>query len=87
MAVSDTAAAMIPLPNLSLRRKENTIASSNEGNAYSASMMKTSALSIHPPMKPETRPSGTPITPDMTTEATTTSSAVRAPQIIRLRMS
>ena len=50
-------------------------------------MTNTRARSTQPPMKPDTRPSGTPMRIEKTTDRTMTSSAVRAPQMIRDQMS
>ena len=50
-------------------------------------MMKTRSRSAQPPAKPEMSPSGTPMKVEKITDSTTTSSAVRAPQITRDKMS
>ena len=63
------------------------MASSKEGNAYSASIRNTRTRSTEPPTNPDTRPSGTPIRAENTTDRTTTSTAVRAPQTTRDQMS
>ncbi len=59
------------------------MARSSDGNAYSASIRKTSIRSTQLPTKPEIRPSGTPISTESTTEMLTTSTAVLAPQMTR----
>jgi hypothetical protein len=64
-------------------RNAITIASSRYGNAYSASMTRTSARSSFPPTKPERRPSGTPTVRAKTSEMNHDLQLVCAPQITR----
>ncbi len=77
------AVTTMPLSILSLSRKAATIASSRYGNANSASMISTRMRSSQPPTKPEISPSGTPMTIEKMTASSTTSTAVRAPKIVR----
>ncbi|SHU70993.1 Uncharacterised protein [Mycobacteroides abscessus subsp. abscessus] len=85
-AMMAMAAASMPPPVLDcppVTAIDTTMASSNEGMAYSASITSTNARSSQPPRYPEVRPSTTPAGSETTSEVTMTSSAVRAPNSTR----